>query len=89
MTYEQLRFHVVECRFGCRKKLCYFSGFHNSHTILAKAGEASTGKALYPYNCLPPTLRHPFQIRNLGNSIPINSDEGMSKTGDYRSYFSE
>ena len=25
--YEQLRFHAVECRFGCRKRLCYFSGF--------------------------------------------------------------
>ncbi|PKU61784.1 putative mitochondrial protein ymf40 [Dendrobium catenatum] len=34
----------------------------NSHTILARAGEASTGKAPYPYNCLPPTLRHPFQV---------------------------
>ncbi|KAI0493878.1 hypothetical protein KFK09_024004 [Dendrobium nobile] len=34
----------------------------NSHTILARAGEASTGKAPYPYNCLLPTLRHPFQV---------------------------
>ncbi|KAL0008386.1 hypothetical protein SO802_009888 [Lithocarpus litseifolius] len=34
----------------------------DSHTILARAGEASTGKALYPYNCLPPTFYHPFQI---------------------------
>ncbi|GJT80738.1 hypothetical protein Tco_1055080, partial [Tanacetum coccineum] len=32
----------------------------DSHTILARAGEASTSKAPYTYNCLPPTLRHPF-----------------------------
>ncbi|MCD7468188.1 hypothetical protein HAX54_006154 [Datura stramonium] len=34
----------------------------NSHTILARAGEGSTGKAPYPYNCLPPTLCHPFHV---------------------------
>ncbi|GKA04329.1 hypothetical protein Tco_0677110 [Tanacetum coccineum] len=32
----------------------------DSHTILAGAGEASKNKAPYTYNCLPPTLRHPF-----------------------------
>ncbi|CAI9115413.1 OLC1v1016313C1 [Oldenlandia corymbosa var. corymbosa] len=26
------------------------------------AGKASTGKASYPYNCLPSTLRHAFQV---------------------------
>nr|GFA96520.1 hypothetical protein [Tanacetum cinerariifolium] len=34
----------------------------DSHTILARAGEASMSKAPYTYNCLPPTLRHPFQV---------------------------
>ncbi|KAK8669818.1 hypothetical protein V6N13_104587 [Hibiscus sabdariffa] len=34
----------------------------DSHTIFARAEEASTGKAPYPYNCLPPTIRYPFQV---------------------------
>ncbi|KAK4357281.1 hypothetical protein RND71_022891 [Anisodus tanguticus] len=34
----------------------------DSHIILARAGEASMGKAPYPYNCLPPMLRNPFQV---------------------------
>ncbi|KAK4343795.1 hypothetical protein RND71_036889 [Anisodus tanguticus] len=38
----------------------------DSHIILARAGEASTGKAPYPYNCLPPTLHHPFQAAGEG-----------------------
>ena len=34
----------------------------HSDKILARAGEASTGKALYPCNCLPSTHRHPLQV---------------------------
>ncbi|PHU15865.1 hypothetical protein BC332_17070 [Capsicum chinense] len=34
----------------------------DSHTILVRAGEASTGKAPYPNNCFPPILYHPFQV---------------------------
>ncbi|KAG9438660.1 hypothetical protein H6P81_021403 [Aristolochia fimbriata] len=56
----------------------------DSHTILARAGEASTGKAPYPYNCLQPksSAIH-SKCRDLGNSIPIKQlTKGMSETGE-------
>ncbi|KAK7368481.1 hypothetical protein VNO80_10507 [Phaseolus coccineus] len=42
----------------------------DSHTIIARAREASTGKAPYPYNCLPPTLRHPFKVEEPREQSP-------------------
>ncbi|WOK94123.1 maturase [Canna indica] len=54
----------------------------NSHTILARAREASMGKAPYPYNCLPATLRHQFQVKGPGSRIPIKHlTKGMSGRG--------
>ena len=47
-----------------------------------------TGNAAHPYYCLPPTLRHPFQVKYLGDIIPIKQKtEGMSGTGVYWMWF--
>ncbi|KAL6351444.1 hypothetical protein AAG906_040798 [Vitis piasezkii] len=41
-----------------------------------------TGNAAHPYYCLPPMLRHPFQVKYLGDIISIKlKTEGMSGTG--------
>ena len=49
----------------------------DSHTILARAGEAPESKAPYPYHSFPPTLRHPFQVGGPREEYPDpTADEG-------------